>query len=266
MRSSTTDLSSKELDRLLPGQTVVFRKSLASTNDFAAKKAGGYGLLVVADQQTAGRGRLGRSWVSPPGVNIYMSIAFLPAISQRKTPLLSLAAGLSAALAIKAVTGLEIRLKWPNDLLAGKEKKLGGILLETRLGADKFPFSVAGIGINVNMPKASFPADIARTATSVLAETRAKTNRCVLIAAVCHEFDYWLSVLRKDGEKGVQKLLKAYRAISDTIGKKVSVQTGELKLEGTASGIDQEGRLLLRTASGPKRISAGEVQSLRAAK
>ncbi|MDA8174986.1 MAG: biotin--[acetyl-CoA-carboxylase] ligase [Nitrospiraceae bacterium] len=251
------------------------RKSLGSTNDFAAKTANGAmlahlaeGILVVADRQTSGRGRLGRAWHSPPGCNVYMSIAFLPAISQRKSPLLSLAAGLSSALAIKAVTGLDVRLKWPNDLLAGKSKKLGGILLETRSGPGRTQVSVAGIGINVNIPKESFPADIARTATSVFAETGEMADRNALIAAVCREFGYWLSVLRKEGEKGVQKLLKAYTGISDTIGRKVKIKAGEMEFEGTAAGIDQEGMLLMKLpgARQLKRVPAGEVQSLRAAR
>ena len=278
------DLSEFELAYNLPGVKIIFRQGLSSTNDVALEAAlrsmAGAGAdgkkqklpaLVIADSQTTGRGRLGRNWLSPPGVNIYMSIVLWPEIPPRRAPLLALAAGLASALAIKGQTGLDVRLKWPNDLLApgqknksGKSKKLGGILLEFRSDPDRVLLAVAGIGINVNWEKPDLPKGPLHKAdvTSILAETGERVNRAALAAAVYKELDYWTGMLKK-GPRAEARLLKGYRTLCSTIGRQIRVQTEGKSFTGTATAIDDDGRLVLKTAGGQLRFSSGEVQSVR---
>ncbi|MDA8172272.1 MAG: biotin--[acetyl-CoA-carboxylase] ligase [Nitrospiraceae bacterium] len=293
---SGPELSAFELAYYLPGVKIVYRESVSSTNDLALemaframtvpgeseKSASGekatrppladkrpLSALVVADSQTAGRGRLGRRWLSPPAVNIYMSVVLWPELPPRKTPLLALAAGLASALAIKGQTGLEVRLKWPNDLLAlpgkkadGRCKKLGGILLEFRSDPDRVLIAVAGIGINANLKKSDLPKGTKNSATSILAETGRRVNRAALAAAVYKELDYWTGMLGK-GARAEAHLLKGYRSLCDTIGKRIRVQTEGKSFSGTATGIDDGGRLALKTPAGLLVFSTGEVHSVR---
>ena len=285
------DLSIFELKSRLPGVPVIFRENVSSTNDLALQaaftgtrppaaemgvKTGSLSTLVVAGSQTAGRGRLGRQWFSPPGVNIYMSVVFRPEIPPRKSPLLALAAGLASALAIKGQTGLQVRLKWPNDLVVpmkadGGYKKIGGILLEFRSDPDKVLLAVAGIGINANMEKKTLPkgssiSSIASAATSILAETGRRVDRGALAAAVYKELDYWTkNLLKKAG--GEEQVLQGYQNLCVTIGGKVRIQTEGSTFTGTAAGINGDGRLILRTEAGRGKskmlFSTGEVRSVR---
>ncbi len=275
------ELSALELAYYLPGTKIVYRENTSSTNDLALEMAfkgmsapgqtaarPPLSALVVADSQTAGRGRLGRCWLSPPGVNIYMSVVLWPEIPPRKSPLLALAAGLASALAIKGQAGLEVRLKWPNDLLApagknadGKVRKLGGILLEFRSDPDRVLFAVAGIGINANLKKSELPKGMKNPASSILAETGRRVNRAALAAAVYKELDYWAGMLRR-GARGEAHLLRAYRSLCDTIGRKIRIQTEGKSFTGTATGIDDDGRLALKTDEGTLLFSTGEVHSV----
>lgn len=281
------DLSARQLGYHLPAVKIVFKENMPSTNDMALllamekgffRGAGPLSALVVADCQSAGRGRLGRSWMSPPGANIYMSAAMRPDLPPRKAPLLALAAGLAAALAIKGQTGLDVRLKWPNDIVVpGKEnkkkgaeaaaKKLGGILVELRSDPDRVLCAAAGIGINVNMKKAGIPGQLRPIATSILAETGETADRPALIAAVYRELGYWAGLLHSGaGTGGQQRLLKAYRNLCDTVGRQVCVQSEGRHSAGMATGIDDDGRLILRTTGGTLRFSTGDVMSVRTEK
>ncbi len=229
--------------------------------------------LVVAGSQTAGRGRLGRKWLSPHGVNIYMSAAMRPELPPRKAPLLALAAGLASVLAIKGQAGLDVRLKWPNDIIVpeGKNKtrnakKLGGILVELRSDPDRVLSAAIGIGINANMKAKDMPREIRTAATSIFDETGRAVDLAAMIAAIYRELDYWAGMLHKraaDGEQKKQKLLKAYRNLCDTIGRQIRIQAEGGSFTGTAYGIDDDGRLSLKTAEGMLRFSTGDVQSVR---
>ena len=265
------DLSAFELRYRLPGVRIFFKENVSSTNDLAMETALGDSrpALVIANSQTAGRGRLGRQWLSPPDANIYMSVVFQPEIPPRRSPLLALAAGLASALAIKGQTGLPVRLKWPNDLIApvkadGRCKKIGGILLEFRSDPDRLLFAVAGIGINANLERADLPKGMGAAATSILAETGRRVDRAALAAAVYKELDYWTGLLKK-GAKAEVQLLNGYRSLCITIGRKIRVQTEGQSFAGTATGIDDDGRLILSTETGAKRLrfSTGEVSSVR---
>ncbi len=285
------ELCQRQLSYHLPGTKIVFREDMPSTNDLAllmAMDKGGslprtgffLSALVAAGSQTAGRGRLGRKWLSPPGVNIYMSAVMRPGLPPRKAPLLALAAGLASVLAIKGQTGLDVKLKWPNDIVVRQKpgrktdtapgiKKLGGILVELRSDPDRVLLAAVGIGINTNMKKTDIPGELRPLATSILAETGKTADRAALIAAVYRELDYWAGMLHKGVEAGAghrsaeQKLLSAYRNLCDTIGREISVQSEGKKFTGTATGIDDDGRLVLRTGGGTLRFSTGDVMSVR---
>ncbi len=156
------ELSAEELQALLPQRLILYKELAGSTNDLAhqlAQKGAPGGSLVVADAQSHGRGRMGRAWVSPPGVNLYMSMLLRPALSPQEAQLLTLAVALATAQAIKGHTGLQVALRWPNDLLVGR-KKLGGVLLEMRTEPDRLLYVVAGIGVNVNARKTDFPPSL----------------------------------------------------------------------------------------------------------
>ncbi len=276
------ELSVRQLGYHLPGVKIVFKDNIPSTNDMALllaeneKKITGaepLSALVVADSQSAGRGRLGRSWISPPGVNIYISAAMRPDLPPGKAPLLALAAGLASALAIKGQTGLDVRLKWPNDIIIREKKnkktgaeikKLGGILVEMRSDPDRVLLAAAGIGINANMKKTDMPVQLRQLATSILAETGGPVDRAALIAAVYKELGYWAGLINNGKDAGARRLLAAYRNLCDTTGRRVNVQSEGRFFAGTASGIDDDGRLILRTPGGTLRLSTGDVQSVRA--
>lgn len=263
------DLSAEELELLLPGRKIIYKKELSSTNDLALSICVNSalhgitdprGVIIVADSQSGGKGRLGRKWLSPPGVNIYLSVILKTGLSPESAPLLPLAAGLASALALKAQTGLDVRLKWPNDLLAGG-KKLGGILLELRSDPDRILFAVVGIGINVNTRKKDFPKALAHTATSILAETKTPANRAALIAAVVKELEHWAR--RLEEEKGKSALLTAYRSLAETLGREIRIHTEGKTYEGVATGVDHEGRLIMRSGAKTMHFSTGDVLMVR---
>ena len=265
---SGPELSSEGLGLLIPSKHVIYKPLCDSTNELAVELAEkGLGeAVIVADAQGAGRGRLGRHWVSPSGLNIYMSILLRPLLPPRKGPLLALAAAIASALAIKARTGLPVGLKWPNDIVAGG-KKLGGILLELRSDPDRILFAVAGIGINVNARRRDIPGKLKEIATSVLIETGRKTDRATLIAAIDKEFAHWLPLLLQEKgpetKKALDTILKTYRALSDTIGKKIALHAEGRVFEGTAADIDGEGGLLLSVRNKILRFSTGDVLMVR---
>ncbi|MDA8088015.1 MAG: biotin--[acetyl-CoA-carboxylase] ligase [Nitrospiraceae bacterium] len=288
--SGGPELCNRQLGYHMPGIKIVFKENMPSTNDLALLMAMDkaapplreklLSALVVAGSQTAGKGRLGRAWLSPPGVNVYMSAAMRPGLPPRKAPLLALAAGLASVLAIKGQTGLDVRLKWPNDIIVreGKNKKpgaasgikkLGGILVELRSDPDRVLFAAVGIGINANMKKADIPRELRARATSIFAETGKPVDRAALIASVYRELDYWGGMLNKGVEAGTEqrpverKLLGAYRNLCDTIGRQISVHSEGKPFTGTATGIDDDGRLILRTAGSTLRFSTGDVSSVR---
>jgi len=261
------DLSPEEILLRLGGQLfkdVFFHKSLDSTNALAlALSAGGdikSGTVIIADRQDKGRGRLGRSWFSPAGANIYMSIILRPEIAPRDGTLITILAALACAKALKDKTGVNVSIKWPNDLMASG-RKIGGILTEIRSDPDKINLAVIGIGINVNIDCAQLPEELRSTATSVRNETGRLHARNEIVAGILMEFESWYKELKSTGRA---PLLSELRRLSSTIGQRVNVSTGREMLTGLAEDIDEEGMLLLRLSSGElRRISSGDVTLLR---
>lgn len=262
---STPDLSAEEIKTSVKGtlgKEVIFLRRVNSTNDLAmklAEKGAPEGTVVIADSQRKGKGRLGRKWHSPPNANIYMSVILKPNILPKDATLLTLVSAVSCASALKELTGVDVRIKWPNDLVVS-DKKLGGILLEMRSEPDRILFAVIGIGINVNMKLTDFPADIRTFATSIFKETRKKHKRTTLVAGILNEMDGKLKILKKTPEV----ILNEWRRLSSTLGRNVKVTSGKETFIGLAVDIDEEGRLILKTPDGSVRtISSGDLTVLR---
>ena len=239
----------------LIGRSVVIRERTASTNsDAKALAARGCveGTLVVAEEQTAGRGRLGRTWHSEPGKGLAFSFVLRPDLPPDRLGVLSLIAGLSASRAVsRTVRGTAPLCKWPNDLLLDG-KKFCGILAESTGGT--FPAVVIGIGMNVNERK--FPAAIAQTATSLRIAAGRETDRPALLGAILEELDAAYAELRAAGPR---PLLDAWSAASGMIGSRVAVERDGKTLRGRAAGIADDGGLLIEAGGKTTKVVAGEV-------
>ncbi len=233
-----------------------------STNaDLLARAAAGapQGVVLVAEEQTAGRGRMGRRWISPPGAALMFSVLLRPeSVPQASRGWIPLLTGVAVASAVAAVAGLDARLKWPNDVLVG-DRKLAGILAEQSAGA-----IVAGAGINASTRRDELPAE---TATSLALEGAARTGRPELLRAVLGEFERlylaWAGGA-SPGDPDACGLRAEYRRRCATLGRPVRVEfPGGDTARGTALDVNPGGRLLLRTDGGPLAVSAGDVVHLR---
>ena len=246
--------------RLAPlGRRVLFFNTTASTNDLAlglAADADAEGTVVIADQQTAGRGRLGRVWHSPPGTGLYVSIVLRPRSTvtgdDRATTLLTLAAGLALSEAVEEVTALAPDIKWPNDLLIGR-RKLAGILAES--ASSDLAHIVLGYGINVGA--ASLPADVDARASSLESEL----GRAVDRAALCAATVVAIAQRYRDLMAGrFDAILDAWRTRSPSSrGSRVRWTTSAGAHAGVTVGIDERGALLVRAGDRIERIVGGEV-------
>ncbi len=245
------------------GREIIYIESLDSTNRLAMElgdKGALHGTVVIAGSQTKGRGRLGRRWESPAGVNIYMSVILRPDLEPKDATLLTVLSSVASARAIRGETGLNAEIKWPNDLIC-RDKKLGGILTELRLISGKILFAVIGIGINVNAARDDFPPELRAAATSVMIETAAKQDINKLIPSVLNRLDDCYNNLL---QKGTRLLLDEWRSLSSTLGRHVRVTTGSGIYRGIAQDIDDKGMLILRLSSGElRKVSEGDLNILR---
>ncbi len=263
------DLSIEEIRNALSkgshkiGSNLLFYKTVASTNALCvemAHKGSKEGLVIIADEQTSGRGRLGRTWVSPAGKNLYMSILLIPPIAPRDATILTLMSGVACCIALRKLLLIPIHLKWPNDLIAN-DKKIGGILTEISADMDKIYRAVIGIGININADSDDFPEEVRQIATSVQKETGSQFGRTEIALEVLKEFDRWYEILLTNGKKDI---LSEWRDCSSTIGRKVKVTIGNQVFKGIAEEIDQEGLLILKLFDGSfMKVDAGDVTMLR---
>lgn len=233
-----------------------YRARLGSTNDLAklhAGKGAPEGILVVTDEQTAGRGRLGRSWWAPPGAALLASLLFRPALAPERLQQLTILCALAAADAIAGATALTVDLKWPNDLLI-RGRKVAGLLSEIGFKGDEPDFVVMGLGMNVNVDLSAAPPLMA-PATSLQLELDRPVDRITLLT------DYVDQVARR--YRRLQAGASPYQewaARLITIGQSVTAQQGEQALTGTVTGVDAEGALLLGTPDGQThRLLAADV-------
>ena len=264
-----SDLSRATIEAALTtqrlGHPVVYLPRVGSTNDVAHERAAGAaeGLLVVADEQTAGRGRLARAWWAPAGASLLMSLLLRPPLSARQAGQLPMCLGLGAVEGIAQVAGVHAALKWPNDIVWGG-RKLGGMLTELRLRDARLDYAVLGLGINVNLtfgPAGAAPAALWETATSLQAAAGHPVSRIALLAGILQCCERWYDRLLA-GESAHE----AWAAQLDTVGREVLVTRPADLLRGVATGVTPEGGLIVRTAAGQEEVVwAGDVSSVRSA-
>ena len=234
-------------------------ESLPSTNTELARRASegaAEGLAIVADEQTAGRGRLQRAWSSPKGAGLYFSLLLRPAVPQNHWPLITFMAALAVGDALREASGVETDIKWPNDLLSG-ERKICGILAE----AMDTPVGRAVIlGIGVNLTENAYPPELANVAISVGEATGRAADREQILAALLDALTRWYALLEEPG-----RIVDAWSNRSSyAIGKLVQVSNGDDVWQGTTCGVEPDGALRLRTSSGEiKLVRAGDVYSIR---
>lgn len=241
------------------GEPFHFHREIGSTNDEAVRlaEAGApHGCTVVASAQTAGRGRLGRTWFSPPDAGLYASIILR---ERRATPLLTLAGGVAVAEGIRNSVALPVEIKWPNDIVIdsglGKRRKLAGILTEASTGPDGLQFAVIGIGINLS--SAAYPPEIAGRTTSIAVELGRAVDAPMILAECLAALDTRIAQL-SSGEAAV--VLGRWLELSPTaVGVRVEC---EGSVSGITAGISDDGALLVRAAHGTEAIRSGQVRWL----
>lgn len=241
------------------GGRILHYSSLPSTNGTVmeqAKNGAPEGLVVVADAQTEGRGRLGREWFSPEAQGLYFSILFRPRCSVERLALLPLVVGVGVARGLEKLSVENVGVKWPNDVqISGR--KVAGVLVESRTAGANV-FAAAGIGLNVN--NREFPPELAGRATSLFLATKKEFSNHEVLSLLLGEIERFYSDLclgRNDG------LLVELRRLDVLRDKMVSVTAGEL-VTGKAAGIDEDGGLILQTDDKERRvISGGEVELVR---
>jgi len=215
--------------------------------------------VVLADSQSHGKGRLGRLWHSPPGLNIYMSVVLRPgdhpAIESRPG-LVPLLAGLSVLHALRECSGLVASLKWPNDIMSGN-RKLGGILLEARSRGGGMDHAILGMGINVNSSDGDFPSELKGAATSLLIETGRTQDIEKIIRALALRLTRELESMH--AADGPGEMIEAYKAACSTIGRKVRAQTPDGESMGTAVDIDRHGRLIMESNGQLHALSSADI-------
>jgi BirA family biotin operon repressor/biotin-[acetyl-CoA-carboxylase] ligase len=217
------------------------------------------GTVVVAEEQTAGRGRAGRSWVSERAAGIYVTLLLRPRLAPVQAPLLTMMAGLSVHAAAEAVTGLKVDLKWPNDLLIGV-KKAGGILTEMHAEPSQVRFVIVGVGLNVNQEK--FPGELAHIATSLRIETGKPQSRMELLVRLLREFESDYNRFLREGVSGVVERFETVSSYAR--GKRVRVSNGSESYVGTTAGLGPEGLLQVEREDGRlMTVIAGDVAEAR---
>jgi len=247
-------------------EVVVVERTGSTNTDCAARARAGApeGLVLAAEEQTAGRGRLDRTWLSPARAALTFSVLLRPVgVPPVRRGWLPLLVGVAAATAARQVSGLDVRLKWPNDLLLGP-RKLAGILAEQSGGA-----VIAGIGVNVSASRGELPATgaVALPATSLLLEGSASLDRERLLGEILAQIERWYQAWRDTqipGDPQASGLRTAYLGLCSTVGRDVraDLPAGTV-IRGTAAGIDMDGRLIVRTPDGEVAVSAGDVRHLR---
>jgi len=236
------------------GRRLLYLTSTGSTMDVAQSEAEAGapdGTVVLAEEQTKGRGRFERVWVSPAGKNLYFTLITRPPLDRLRS--LSIVAPLAVALAVEESTGLTPRIKWPNDVLVNG-RKLSGILVESEIAGESVKYALIGAGINVNLDVEQSP-EIAQIATSVKREIGRETSREELLAAFLNRFEELYDEAPKS-----DAVLRQWRSRLETLGRDVRVTFRDQVYEGLAEDVDRNGNLILAQPDGTRRvIEAGEV-------
>jgi len=245
------------------GEPAWYFAETASTNDEAvtlAERGAPQGTTVIASAQTAGRGRLGRNWYSPPGAGLYVSVVLR---DPRLAGLVTLAGGVAVADGIRTATGLPVEIKWPNDVVirdgrARARLKIAGILAEASTGAEGLQYVILGFGINVR--KSAFPPSLSEIATSIEAELGRSVEPAPILADTLAALHAQIELLTTGNTPAI---LNRWRALAPTaVGSAIEWQRSTEPTRGTTAGIDDQGALLARIGDRTERILSGEVRWL----
>jgi BirA family transcriptional regulator, biotin operon repressor / biotin---[acetyl-CoA-carboxylase] ligase len=235
--------------------------TIDSTNIYAtrlAREGATEGTIVIADAQSGGKGRLGRSWVSPPGVNLYLSVLLRPSVSASAAPQLNLLAAVAVADAIAEVCQLSPIIKWPNDVLVAG-KKVCGILAEMQTEAGELRAVILGIGVNINAPLSAFPEELREKASSLLLVSGRTVERSTFTASLLTHLEKCYVLWLEQGFAALRTAWEMYAA--SVLGKRIAVAAPEGTVTGTALGLDDDGALLVRSEADGEihRLLAGDV-------
>lgn len=241
------------------GSPLICLPEIDSTNARArllAEEAAAEGTVIIADRQSAGKGRLGRRWESPSAVNLYCSILLRPQIPVQQAPQLTFLSAVAVVETLNQLYQLPAKVKWPNDVLVGG-KKIAGLLNEMNAETEQIHFVILGVGVNLNMTAEQFPQELNYPATSVLLATGEKVDRVEFIRAFLQRIDsYYAEFL----ENGFAPIRRRWEAHCDLMNVRVQIDQG---LQGTVVGLDTDGALRLQLDNGSvERIMAGDVRPL----
>jgi BirA family biotin operon repressor/biotin-[acetyl-CoA-carboxylase] ligase len=263
MAGLAAPLQPEELQKYLEsgrlGKKIHYLSEIDSTNRFAFKRAqegGAEGEVVIADSQTNGKGRMGRSWFSPAGLNLYLSVILKPKLPPARTPQITLTAAVALAETVQSFFGAPPAIKWPNDIMVGG-KKLAGILTESSCDSNRVHFVVVGVGVNLNLPADLLPEEIRGRATSLLILTNKTIDRTAFAGQLIQDLDRCYGELE---DKGFPWIARRWESFFELRGRKVTVEMAGRLLSGTAKGIDGEGALIVEEDGGARqRVIAGDV-------
>lgn len=244
----------------LIGKEIIFLESVDSTNNYAKKMGEGEfqeGTLIIAEEQTAGRGRLGREWISPKGKGIWMTIMLKPDIKPEQAAQITLIAAFAVVLGIKNICNIDAMIKWPNDVVVNG-KKLCGILTEMGAEIDRINYLIAGIGINANIDEKDFADSGLNIATSIKIQKGRDIDRKLLISDIIKNFEeLYINFIEKGS---IEYIIKDYKKVSATLGKDVRILEKGEEWHGLALDINNQGHLIVKMDDGTiKEISSGEV-------
>lgn len=217
------------------------------------------GTLVLAESQTKGKGRLGRIWYSPKGVNLYISIILRPLIPLTEAQFITIVAAVSIAETMRKVADIKPGIKWPNDIMI-KGKKIAGILTELISGRDKVNYIVLGMGINLNMDLSSAPEEIRNRAGSLREAFGSYIDRTYFLALLLSEFEsYYLRF--KEGER--RGIMDIYTSYSVTLGRRIRINSHGLSIEGLVAGFGSDGALLIKKDDGAiETMLSGDIEHI----
>lgn len=239
-------------------KAVLLTSTLSTQGDVLklAEKGQAEGAVVIAEEQTGGRGRFGRQWFSPPGKGIWMSVLLRPDLPLQHTPQLTLLTGVAVCRAVRACSGADAGIKWPNDLLIDG-RKVCGILLESTVEDHEVRYCIAGIGVDVNFDPEDYPEDLTTIATSLKMETGQSIDRTKLTAAILTELEQLYYLYQKEGFGVISAL---WEALSVSMNREITVTNPHGVIEGKAIGLDPSGALIVEKHDGEHTlIISGEI-------
>ena len=240
------------------GHSVHYFPSISSTQDEArrlAEEGVEEGTVVVAEEQVVPRGRLGRAYCTPPG-GLWLSLVLRPRRSPGEVGSLPLLAAVAVGRAVQEVTGLEVTVKWPNDLLL-KGRKVVGVLVELMSEQDLVRYAIVGIGVNVNLMPSDLPPELRNAATSLKEEVGSEVSRLILFRRIMERME---ELYDQHMECGAAEVIKAWRSLPTILGEWVEVDDGADKWEGEAVDLDKDGALLVRVDGKLRRVVAGDIR------